>query len=1196
MLAERDGPPALPVYGIGQDTTGYLWLATESGVGRYDGVRFTSWSERAPRERPMWVVPGRDGEVLVLDQGGALFRIGGISMEPATGPDGSALADVDAAAFGPDRALWVCRARSLLVRRRGNWSVAARLPGTRTHDVAPVESGDVLVASDAGVHRLAPDGTATLLDPWPLTVKVLALDGDDYAILLSKGSGARLVEVSGGERRVHEDVPGRPIDVVRRRGTLWVSTDRYLAAFRPGRPPEIMGPEDGLPSGGPLLVDREGSLWLGTFVGLLHFPEPDTILLNDSDGLPSSHTLYLNQTGEGIWLSTWQGSALVTEGKGGIEARPQPTRTIGRGCVDARGTLWSSRTDWSAGDFALLERRRTGDVVHRLDGFRWVFNCAAGFDGGLWIASNVGVLRSPPGGGRPTRIPEPPRPERRESDPSKRRVFEDSTGRLWVARGRSICQAKARAAVVEEPSWTCQTVETMRHATAFVEPSPGVTWVATAGGGVLRRTGEEWQTIAASVTLPTAYVMGLRASPSGGVWVVTHGVTLRVEDRPDLPEGWKVLEELTGWHGIPGGGRTDLLELQDGTVWITTIFGAVRLPPEVRRPPDVPPRVELAEMVVDGRRIAPEGPVTLSHDRNRLELHFSALSYRDPGLLRYRIRAGRDQRWSDPVETPFIRFVDLSPGAHRVEVAASLDATRWSPEPAVLEFEVGRPWFQQAWFLGLATLLVAAGGFGVHRARFASLLRLERQRSRIARDLHGEMGSGLGSIGILAELASGDRLEESRRQALSAQIAQTVGELGTTLDEIVWSLRPGPQTLDALAAELAVRGRRMFPDGQAALRTSFPGRWPDVRLSPEVRRNVQRIAVEALHNAARHAGPRRDREPRAARPALAPGRAGRRRGHAPRRGRRRGRPRAAWNARARRGDRRGDRLAVAARGRHARDARLRSRRPRPEAGRLNHSIGSTGNTTIVGGSRRVAPVHHEAMTSSSEAERELRIAVVEDDPRFRVSLETLLSHAQGFRLAGSFGTPLALLKEAERAASSAAGTAWDIVLMDLQLPGIDGVEAMRRLKRLHPSTPVVVLTVFEEPATILDAICAGADGYLLKRTSAPEILDQLRSVALGGAPLTSRVARTVLDLLRSEAPAAAAASRRAGPKVAALELTERERDVLRCLVDGLSYKQAAAELRISSETVRSHVKSIYRKLQVHNVAEAVSRAIRERLT
>jgi DNA-binding NarL/FixJ family response regulator len=236
------------------------------------------------------------------------------------------------------------------------------------------------------------------------------------------------------------------------------------------------------------------------------------------------------------------------------------------------------------------------------------------------------------------------------------------------------------------------------------------------------------------------------------------------------------------------------------------------------------------------------------------------------------------------------------------------------------------------------------------------------------------------------------------------------------------------------------------------------------------------------------------------------------------------------------------------------------------------------------------------MTAPTPARPELRVAVVEDDARFRASLETLLTQAEGLRLAGSFASPLPVLNEAQRtAAPGGTGPGWDLVLMDLKLPGLDGIEATRRLKGLHPGIPVVALTVFEDPVTILDAICAGADGYLLKRTRARELLDQLRSIARGGAPLTPRVARTLLEVVRTSAARGSAAR---GDKAGAaeLDLTERERDVLRCLVEGRSYKEVADQLGISSETVRSHIKGIYRKLQVHSVAAAVSRAIREQLT
>jgi len=404
MLDADDGLPPAPLFGIGQDAAGFIWLGTLAGVARYDGIRFRSWSERAPRDRPHRILAGSDGEVLVLDQSGALLRVAQRSLEPVAAPDGSALVDVEAAAFGPDGALWVARAGTLLVRRAGAWFETPAPPGTRFYEIAPLEPGGALVAADTGVHKLHRDGTTTLLDPSPRAVRMLQLGDEEYLILSWEGTNARLVEVSRGERVEHGEVSGRPIDLARRGKTLWVATDRYLAAFRPGEAPEITGPEDGLPSGGPLLVDREGSLWLGSFAGLLHFPEPDTILLNDEDGLPSSHTRHFHRTHEGIWLSTWQGAALISDGPQPIVLESEPTRFIGPDCVDARGVLWSGRADWHPMEFAILERLGRGDVEHGIDAFRRIFGCAAAHDGGLWMATNLGILRSGPSGGRPIRI------------------------------------------------------------------------------------------------------------------------------------------------------------------------------------------------------------------------------------------------------------------------------------------------------------------------------------------------------------------------------------------------------------------------------------------------------------------------------------------------------------------------------------------------------------------------------------------------------------------------------------------------------------------------------------------------------------------------------------------------------------------------------------------------------------------------
>ncbi|MFW6201419.1 MAG: response regulator [Gemmatimonadota bacterium] len=226
----------------------------------------------------------------------------------------------------------------------------------------------------------------------------------------------------------------------------------------------------------------------------------------------------------------------------------------------------------------------------------------------------------------------------------------------------------------------------------------------------------------------------------------------------------------------------------------------------------------------------------------------------------------------------------------------------------------------------------------------------------------------------------------------------------------------------------------------------------------------------------------------------------------------------------------------------------------------------------------------------------IRIVAIEDDARYRESLEVLFRHSDDFDLVRTFDAGDAALAALDEAVDRGESPPWDLVLMDLELPRMDGAECTRRIKERLPDVTVVVLTVFEQRTAVLDAICAGADGYLLKHTAADRLLAQLRAVAAGGSPISPGVARTVLDIVRRlDAGAGAARSRSATETAARIDLSAREREVLGCLVRGASYNQVARELDISIHTVRSHIRNIYGKLQVHNVAAAVSRALREGL-
>lgn len=218
----------------------------------------------------------------------------------------------------------------------------------------------------------------------------------------------------------------------------------------------------------------------------------------------------------------------------------------------------------------------------------------------------------------------------------------------------------------------------------------------------------------------------------------------------------------------------------------------------------------------------------------------------------------------------------------------------------------------------------------------------------------------------------------------------------------------------------------------------------------------------------------------------------------------------------------------------------------------------------------------------------INVVAIEDDPRYRASLAALLNHAEDFELVDTFEAADLAVEALEAATRSGRPPDWDLVLMDIDLPRLGGIEATHRLKKRLASVMVVVLTVFEDRKVVLDAICAGADGYLLKQTRGEELLAQLRAVMEGGSPLSAGIARTVLHLVRHLDGGRVRTNER-------LDLSERELDVLRCLVQGMQYKQIARALGISIHTVRNHIRNVYAKLQVHSVAAAVSRALREGL-
>lgn len=208
----------------------------------------------------------------------------------------------------------------------------------------------------------------------------------------------------------------------------------------------------------------------------------------------------------------------------------------------------------------------------------------------------------------------------------------------------------------------------------------------------------------------------------------------------------------------------------------------------------------------------------------------------------------------------------------------------------------------------------------------------------------------------------------------------------------------------------------------------------------------------------------------------------------------------------------------------------------------------------------------------------LRVAVVEDHHKIREFLEFLLNNTEGFRCTGTFRTM-------EEALDRVGSDLPDLVLVDIGLPGMSGVEGIKLLKERYPNVLLVMNTVYDDDERIFDALCAGASGYLLKKMAPARLLESIREVVAGGAPMSPEVARRVVELFRVIRP----------PERAGHQLTPHETRLLKLLVDGHSYKSAAAELKVSVKTISFHLQRIYEKLQVHSKSEAVAKALRTRV-
>ena len=212
----------------------------------------------------------------------------------------------------------------------------------------------------------------------------------------------------------------------------------------------------------------------------------------------------------------------------------------------------------------------------------------------------------------------------------------------------------------------------------------------------------------------------------------------------------------------------------------------------------------------------------------------------------------------------------------------------------------------------------------------------------------------------------------------------------------------------------------------------------------------------------------------------------------------------------------------------------------------------------------------------------VRVTIFEDNKKYRESLSVLIDGSPGFSLAGAF-------EDGTNAVEKVKESQPDVILMDIEMPGANGIEALVEIKKAYPKLNVLMQTVFEDDKVIFEAICSGASGYILKNTPPSRILDAVMETYQGGAPMSPVIAKKVLQLLQvlKQQPVT--------PEAQTFSLTPREKEILSHMVNGMSYKMIADRCGITFETVRTHINNIYEKLHVATMTEAVAKAIKQKI-
>ena len=885
----EDGLPQNMVTSAVQTRDGYLWFGTYNGLARFDGERFQLFdSANTPGlqdRRVACLFEDARGTLWIGHEAGVITRYREGKFEPFTLSSGAIGEKVIGLGSDEQGHLWAMRENGAIdsLDRNGN-----RIPSL----IAPAHPevmawtrnarGNIWVAENGRTARLA-DGKLNPLsfppsrgDNYVLSIAAAA-QGGTWVLCderIRKWENDRWTEDRG-------DFPAQrsPLScsLELRDGTLAVGTiysGLYLL-FRDGRRAIHFDHSNGLPQNWVrfLYEDREGNLWVGAgSAGLVSLHPTAFSVLNSPDQWQGCTVLAVAPGPDGaLWVGT-DGATLYNYAgetwKHYGDAEGLANSYIPAVTVTQEGEVWAGHFWWGS-PFHLEDGRFVRPkFVDEKSSPVFALLATPGTDE-LLVGSRDGLMQLK--GGRATWLMKTPS----GSAGAACAIARDRRGGIWCGFGEG---GLAHLVDGKVSLFGRKDGLASNAVMSLLADDDDILWIGTADGGLSRFKNGRFSNLGTVQGAADKYVGKILDDGLGYLWLSTHhglqriakGELNRCADGVTRTFASQIYDHRDGLPTIEftGGLQSAACKTNDGRLWFASSKGLVNVDPAHISPNLIVPPVVLESLLVDGNNVPSRHdsvPERLPPDHQRLEFRFSGLSFTAPDkvLFKYRLE-GIDGTWIDAGAKRTAFYSRLSAGTYRFRVIACNNDGVWNTEGASLAFTVA-PFFWETWWFLSSCLLAAATDvalFARHltRRRMQRQIEqmerqheIERERARIAQDIHDDVGASLSQIAMLSQPARADLVEPERTAAMLSRIYTTAREVTRSLDEIVWAVDPRHDTLDSLVDYMGKFAQKFLATASVRCRLDLPVEVPTWPLTAETRHNLFLAFKEALNNAVKHA-------------------------------------------------------------------------------------------------------------------------------------------------------------------------------------------------------------------------------------------------------------------------------------------------------------------------------------------------------